>query len=409
MKSKLTIIIILFSWAAFIAYVIYGYSRYGSDVLSLFIPKSFSEVFSNTAILELLIASGITGYLINERRKFFKLSEKKLKSAAREWRTTFDSMPYGVMLIDGEFNVIRANKYIADFVGMPIKEIVFNKKCYEIIHRQDKPIEGCLLDISSKTQKTESLEYYDSDRNKYFMTKVTPIFDGEDSAVTYVYLLIDITEMKQKEEKLAQSKNAFFNMLKDLTQTYKELRVVYNDLIVAFSKAIDAKSPWTSGHSNRVAIYAVSIAKELGLKGSDIEILRTEALLHDIGKIGINDVVLNKPSELTDEEFALVKGHPIKGEEILKPIKGLERMLPGIRFHHEKFDRMGYPDGLKGDEIPLSAKILCVADSYDAMVSDRPYRPGFKKDLAKDELKHCSGSHFDPQVVEAFLRVLERN
>lgn len=198
------------------------------------------------------------------------------------------------------------------------------------------------------------------------------------------------------------------NMLENIS-AHKELKELYQNLVIAFANIVDAKSPWTRGHSERVTEYAISIAKEMGVEGRSVEILRTAGLLHDIGKIGTYDIILDKPDRLTDAEFALVRRHPVKGEEILKPIKGFEDVFPLIRSHHEKFDGTGYPEGLKGDEIPLLARILCVADSYDAMTSDRPYRPALGREYAIEELKRCSGTHFDPKVVDAFLRVLERN
>ncbi|PKL51435.1 MAG: two-component system response regulator [Nitrospira bacterium HGW-Nitrospira-1] len=194
---------------------------------------------------------------------------------------------------------------------------------------------------------------------------------------------------------------------KELNDSYMELEDLYNNLILAFVNAIDAKSRWTKGHSERVSRYAVSIAKEMGLDKKEIEDLRIAALLHDIGKIGTYDVVLNKPDKLTADEVALIKTHPVKGEEILRPIKQLRHILPAIRSHHEKMDGSGYPDRLKGDNIPLLAKILCVADSVDAIISDRPYRPAYGREYSVSELKKCNGTQFDPEVVKAFIKITE--
>lgn len=412
MKSKLAIAVVLFGWFITISYIIYDYNLHGVNRLRHpFIPQTSTERFFHVVIVFTFFGTHITGYLINNRKKLLQktqLSEKQIKRVASEWRATFDSMPYGVMLADNEFNIIRANKYIADLSGILLKEMVFNKKCYKIIHKVDKPIDDCPLEKSIKTQKTETLEYYDSNHSKYFMASVTPVFDDEGSAVVYVQVLIDTTDIKQKEKKLVQSKEAFFNMLKDVTSAYKELEGLQHDLIIAFANALDAKSHWTKGHSERVTHYALSIAKEIGIEEEDLKVLQTAALLHDVGKIGTYDVLLDKPGKLTAEEFKLVMKHPAKGVEILAPIKGLENMLPLIRSHHEKINGKGYPDGLKGDEIPLLSKILCVADSYDSMTADRPYRLSPGKDYAISEFKRCSGTQFEPQVVEAFIRVLER-
>jgi len=333
---------------------------------------------------------------------------KKLLRASDEWRATFDSMPYGVMLLDTNFNIIRANDYISRLAGIPIKEMI-GKKCYELIHDRDKPIEGCPLLKSGNTRSTEILELYVTRFNKYFMEYATPIPDEEGLTKSYVLSLVDITEIKNKEKKLTESRDAFFNMLSELDFSYKELKGLYHGLIYSFSNTIDAKSPWTKGHSERVTNYAVSIAKEMGLKDKDIETLRTAALLHDIGKIGTPGVILDKPGKLTAEEFALVKMHPAKGEEILIPISQLRDILPVIRSHHERIDGKGYPDGLKGEGIHPLARIICVADSFDSMMSERPYRPSPGKEYAISELKRCSGTQFDPEVVEASLRVLDKS
>ncbi len=196
-------------------------------------------------------------------------------------------------------------------------------------------------------------------------------------------------------------------MLKDLDNTYKEMKDVYNNLVIAFSNVIDAKSPWTKGHSVNVTKYAEAIARAMELPEEDIYILRTASLLHDIGKIGTYDNILDKKGKLTDEEFAIVREHPARGEKILQPIKGLESVLPIIRHHHERVDGTGYPDQLKGDEISLLAKILCVADSYDSMIANRPYRTSRGKDYAIEELRRCAGTQFDPLVVETFIGVLQ--
>ena len=218
-------------------------------------------------------------------------TEKKLLRASNEWRATFDSMPYGVMLLDREFHILRTNSYIANISGLPINELS-GKKCYELIHGKDKPIEGCPQIRSSKTLKTEILELYEPGMNKYFMVYATPVLDDEGMIKAYVHSLIDFTEMKDKEKKLVENRDAFLNMLKELDFSFKELKAVYEGLIHSFVNAIDAKSPWTKGHSERVTNYAVAIAREMGIKQKDIETLRIASLLHDIGKIGTYDIIL---------------------------------------------------------------------------------------------------------------------
>lgn len=186
----------------------------------------------------------------------------------------------------------------------------------------------------------------------------------------------------------------------------KKLRSLLDELIIAFANAIDAKSPWTRGHSERVTSYALSIAKEMGVGENEREILKIASLLHDIGKLGTYDVVLDKAGPLTQEEWQLVKMHPEKGADILKPIKHLQEIIPIIKHHHERIDGKGYPDGLKDKEIPLLAKILCLADSFDAMTAERPYKPARSREDAISEIKHAKGTQFDSDVVNAFLSII---
>ncbi|MEW6417862.1 MAG: HD-GYP domain-containing protein [Nitrospirota bacterium] len=208
-------------------------------------------------------------------------------------------------------------------------------------------------------------------------------------------------------ENLQRSKEAFLNMLEDIGMAYKDLKDLFENLVSTMVNVLDAKSPWTKGHSLRVAMYAEQIAKEMALDEAEIKDIRLAGILHDIGKIGTYDYLLDKPERLTDEEFAIVKKHPAKSAEILKDIKQLKKLLPLIRHHHERIDGRGYPDGLKGEDIPFGTRILHVADSFDAMTADRPYRPSPGKEYAISELKRFSGTQFDPHVVKAFLRILE--
>jgi putative nucleotidyltransferase with HDIG domain/PAS domain S-box-containing protein len=335
---------------------------------------------------------------ITERKTY----ETKLQRASEEWRATFDSMPYGVFLIDMDFTILRANKYVSLSFDVPL-EYIKGKPYSEIVH--DSQFKEHLRGQNYSYLKT--IEFCDRKLNKYFKQYVAPIPDHDGITKAFVVSLVDITEMKENEHKIIESKDAFFNMLKEIDISYKELKELYDSLIHSFVNAIDAKSPWTKGHSERVTSYAVSIGKELGLKESEIEILRTAALLHDVGKIGTYDVILEKPGKLTDEEFALIRLHPVRGEEILKPIKQFKDLLPIVRHHHERLDGRGYPDRLTDDQIPYMSKIITIADSYDSMSSNRPYRPAPPREYAISELKKCSGTQFDPQAVEAFLTVLE--
>jgi putative nucleotidyltransferase with HDIG domain len=186
-----------------------------------------------------------------------------------------------------------------------------------------------------------------------------------------------------------------------------ELRSLFKELVLAFANALDAKSPGTMGHSERVASFALAIAKEMKFNEYDTEMLKIGCLLHDIGKLGTYDVILEKIEPLTAKEWELIKMHPSQGAAILNPVGQLQKVIPIIKYHHERFDGTGYPEGLKGQEIPLLARILCVADSFDAMTADRPYRRAMEWEQAFTDLKQKAGIQFDPDVVKAFLKVFD--
>lgn len=183
----------------------------------------------------------------------------------------------------------------------------------------------------------------------------------------------------------------------------QELKDAFEGIIRSFSVAIDAKSSWTRGHSENISKYAAAIARAMELDEGFIKKVELAGLLHDIGKLGTSAEVLDKPGKLTPEERKLIEQHSAKGKEILAPVKWFKDILPCIRHHHERWDGKGYPDKIKGEKIPLCARILLAADAYDAMVSDRPYRKALSHTEAIEELTCNKSTQFDPEVVDAFV------
>jgi putative nucleotidyltransferase with HDIG domain len=183
----------------------------------------------------------------------------------------------------------------------------------------------------------------------------------------------------------------------------EEMKALTWGTLEALARAIDAKSSWTSGHSDRVTALSMKIAKVMGRNESELEVLHRGALLHDIGKLGISMKVLDKPGRLSADEYRQVMSHPSIGGRILEPISAFADILPIVTEHHEKWDGTGYPNKLAGEEIDLNARILSVADTWDAMTSDRPYRKGCDPEFALTEICNEAGTQFDPRVVEAFL------
>lgn len=190
--------------------------------------------------------------------------------------------------------------------------------------------------------------------------------------------------------------------IQDLQRSATENRELFLGTVKALAAAIDGKDPYTRGHSERVSRVSMAIAQRLGLSDEECEKIRVSALLHDVGKIGIDDKVLKKPAALTDEEYEVMKQHPQKGYKILSQIPGIKEFLPGMYMHHEMINGQGYPQGLKGDEIPLMALIVSVADTFDAMTTDRPYQRAMKFEEAVDRIQSFVDTRYDARVVAAF-------
>lgn len=179
-----------------------------------------------------------------------------------------------------------------------------------------------------------------------------------------------------------------------------------NETIMTIARTLDARDLNTSMHSERVAEYSVMIARKMGFSEAECENLRKAALLHDIGKIGVPDAILNKPSRLTDEEYAIMKTHVTKGAEILKNFTGIDHVVEGALYHHERYDGHGYVHGLKGKDIPLYGRIIGVADAFDAMTANRVYRKQLDIEYVKQELVRCSGTQFDPEIADIMLALV---
>ncbi len=194
----------------------------------------------------------------------------------------------------------------------------------------------------------------------------------------------------------------------DNARLYSELEELFKSSIRAVVFVVEAKDKYTRGHTERVTEYSVMAARELGLSKDEVKRVEIASLLHDIGKIGIPDTILGKPGKLTDEEFEIVKDHPVRGCEIMGSIAAMKNVIPGIRHHHERYDGLGYPDKLKGREIPLLGRIISVADVFDALTTDRPYRGAISIDETLEYLQSNAGYQFDPDVVDAFCKAYDR-
>ena len=312
-----------------------------------------------------------------------RLSEETIEDAAAEWRTTFDSMPDAVMIIDQDFNIVRANKAASELLELPFSEII-GKPCYQCVHNTDGPPEFCPNVRTHRDGKTHSEEICEPVVGRYLAITTNPLPESPGNPAGSVHVIRDITDQKLAEEAI---RNASLQTLEVLSQL------------------IEADDPYTAGHSQRVTELSLEIAREIGVGEKQIETLTIAGYLHDLGKVGILDSVLNKPTRLTQAEQVMIQSHPVLSADTCARVAAFKTAIPIIRHHHEKWDGTGYPDHLQGENIPLLARILAVADSYDAMTSERPYRRRKTDEEAFMEFERDQGSQWDPDLVQVFLNI----
>ncbi|MCA9140454.1 MAG: HD domain-containing protein [Planctomycetales bacterium] len=235
---------------------------------------------------------------------------------------------------------------------------------------------------------------------------IVPIHRGDMSLGQMVALRsIDQPEFGTIEADLMSSTSMMLAVHVLNQRQYQQMQSMFESMIQSLASALDAKDAYTSGHSNRVADLASELARRLGYDDFALANIRMGGILHDIGKIGVDDSVLRKPDRLTDSEFEQIKRHPILGYDILKGIDQFSGILPTVRHHHESWDGTGYPDGLSGDNIPRDAQIVAVADAFDAMTSDRPYRPGMPIEKVIEVFRNGRGKQWAADVVDALLSI----
>src|SRR5205814_9647148 len=194
--------------------------------------------------------------------------------------------------------------------------------------------------------------------------------------------------------------------IEQLKKAAHENNLLFINSVRMLAAAIDAKDPYTRGHSERVARYSIGIGKNLGLAEKEMRNLRVSALLHDVGKIGIDDRILRKPGALSEDEFEVMKGHPVKGAAIMSGVAQLIDIIPGMKYHHEKWSGGGYPDGLVAEQIPMQARIVAIADTFDAMTTNRPYQKAMDLGYVPEKSKRFAARRFDPHAGDACLTAL---
>lgn len=319
------------------------------------------------------------------------------------------SLKYTVLVVDNDIHTLSFFKRTLrkDFEVITTTD---PQEAIDIIRRQENEIAIIICDqLIPKMSGVEILKIVKNYAPEVVRIMVTGLVDtdvlvdciNECEAYCYITKPCDPHELLQT---LGQSL-LFRERTIEKNNIVSKLRELLFSTVRAICETLDEKDKYTTGHSRRVTIYSLLLAQELGLSDAQLEKLQFAGLLHDIGKIGTPEHILNKPGKLTDAEYDLIKKHPGKGADIIMNLKKLGEVVDWVRCHHERYDGKGYPQNLSGEDIPFGAAILAVADAYDAMTSHRSYRNGLPHDVAVEEIRKCMGSQFNPDVAEAFLRI----
>ncbi|KAF0144707.1 MAG: putative signaling protein [Nitrospirae bacterium] len=438
MRSKLICVGIWFSvfyWIGDAALDVFIFHE-GTITAQIFNPELFEIVVRILAICIILSFSTIAQLAINKQKKAEEERKAAFEQAENEkakWEAIVAAIGDGITIQDRDFRIIYQNQVAINFIGNHVEEY-----CYMAYEGMEHTCKGCPVAMSFEDGKIHTtVRAVPTDKGMmYFENTASAVKDSEGNIIAGLEIVRDVTapkqtekelkkseasykevaeslgatlnEVKKREEALQKGRDAFLNMLEDVTESYKELVLAYDTTIEGWSNALDYRDKETEGHSQRVTEITIEIARAAGMSEEELVHVRRGALLHDIGKLGVPDSVLLKPGKLTDEEWVLMKNHPVIAYKLLSPIAFLRRAIDIPYCHHEKWDGTGYPQGLKAEQIPLAARIFALVDVWDALRSDRPYRPAWSSEKAKDYIISLKGIQFDPELAELFFKVIDR-
>lgn len=335
------------------------------------------------------ITTGVLGDFIHSVKGSYEQIIRRhleLEDSYRFFKQLLEDSPMSCMVVDKSFNTLYINQVALDLVNCR-REDAIGKTCY-LAMGQRTVCSSCPVVTTFQTgqiQKAVRDQILPSGKKCSLEITAVPLFQGE----TMFGVMEIKTNVSEQMELIAEKK-------RDLLATI--------DTLIGL---IELKDSYTGGHSQRVRTWAVAIAEALRLSPTEVEDIEIAACLHDIGKIGISGAILNKPDRLTSGEYEFIKKHPLIGETTVRSIERLQNVSKIIRHHHEFYNGLGYPDGLAGETIPLGSRVICVADAYDAMMSDRAYRSALGRDKAVEQLKQGVHQQFDQQVVNVFLQLLK--
>lgn len=311
------------------------------------------------------------------------------KMASQYAKMIVDHTPVAYVIMDKDHNIVYTNQYVFNLTGYSPEEVM-GAKCYDVVNK-GIPCPNCAVRLAKQSGKNERIlkEELDKAGNEIYNEMIAvPLFE-EDG--TYEYLMEIVISKTQEVSLRKKIERDFFRLVETL------------------GYVLGTRDEYTGNHSHNVERIIKLVADKLNLSPDEKSTLNIAASLHDIGKVGISDKILNKEGKLTDEEYTIIQSHPVLGEGILANIESFNTIKEIVKYHHERYDGKGYPDGLAGDDIPYFARLIAIADTYDAMTTTRPYRKALGREYARDELIKYKGTQFDPSLVPVFVALIDEN
>jgi PAS domain S-box-containing protein len=361
--------------------------------LTVTLPWSIAlRTFENIAVPVIVIyplASVLLGWLmIDQRRR--RRSEVALRESEERFTAFADHVPGRLWIRDRELRYLYVNPQLAQDLGRPESELL-GRTPEDLWDSGIAGASRALCERALRGDLVDIVERWPDEHSGYFRSLVFAIHGA--AGVLIGGFMFDITEQHEAQQ--------------ELERHTERLRRAMEGAVLAMGSVVERRDPYTAGHERRVAELTVAIGERVGVEGQELESLRLAALIHDVGKISVPAEILSKPGRLTATEFELIKAHAQTGHDVLQPIAFESPVATMVRQHHERLDGSGYPDGLRGEDILLGARVMAVADVYEAMIAHRPYRPGLSKEAAVAELREGAGTRYDTAVVEACLQLLD--
>ncbi len=329
----------------------------------------------------------------------------KITPIARD--KVFEAMVEPVVILDNQNLIVDINSSMLALLGKEANSVI-GKPAKEIFDNFPIPIKQHTQTSYARAEATFDI----GGKDVHYELTVWPLYNTNKEMTGRIFISHDITALKELEHELrklnAQLEDRVRARTHELAEATHDLEEAYDTTLEGWARTLELRDKETEGHTRRVTDITLKIAIAMGITGDDLEQMRRGAILHDIGKMGVADSILLKPGKLTSEERAIIEQHPATAYKLLSPIPFLKKALDIPYYHHEKWDGSGYPHGLKGEEIPLAARIFAIVDVWDAVGSERPYKEAWPREKIIAYLIEQSGKHFDPRVANVFLEILEK-